>query len=67
MLHTKFLKINPPVLDKKIFEGFYHIWAWWPSWSCDQNVASKIPMQLPKEVPHKISTSSAKRFERRSL
>ena len=17
------------------FKGFYHIWAWWPSWSCD--------------------------------
>ena len=18
-------------------KGFYHIWAWWPSWSCDQH------------------------------
>ena len=22
MLHTKFVKISPPVLEKKIFEGF---------------------------------------------
>ena len=23
------------VLAKKIFKGFYHIWAWRPCWSCD--------------------------------
>ena len=23
------------VLGKKIFKGFYHIWAWWPYWSFD--------------------------------
>ena len=31
-----FVKIGTPVPEKKIFEGFYHIWAWRPSWSCDQ-------------------------------
>ena len=31
-----FMKIGLPVLEK-IFEGFYHIWAWRPSWSCDQD------------------------------
>ena len=35
MLHTKFR--GPPVPVKKIFEVFYHIWAWWPSWLCDQH------------------------------
>ena len=30
MLHTDFVKIGPPVLEKKIFEGFYHIWAFSP-------------------------------------
>ena len=30
MLHTKFRGIRLPVLEKKIFEGFYHIWAWRP-------------------------------------
>ena len=44
---------------------FYHIWAWRPSWSCDLDFAIKLEMPLPKEAPHKISTSSAKRFQRR--
>ena len=46
-------------------KGFYHIWAWRPSWSCDQDIANKITMPLPKEASHKISTRSAKRFQRR--
>ena len=29
-----FMQIGPAV-PEKIFEGFYHIWAWRPSWSCD--------------------------------
>ena len=35
ILHAKFVEIGPPVLEKKIFEGFYHIWALQPSWSCN--------------------------------
>ena len=23
-------------------KGFYHIWAWWPSWSCDQHRVKKF-------------------------
>ena len=53
MLHTKFRKIGPTVLEK-IFKGFYHIWAWRPSWSCDPDAANKISFPLPKEAPHKI-------------
>ena len=45
--------------------GFYHIWAWRPSWSCDLDFATKLEMPLPKEAPHKISPRSAKRFQRR--
>ena len=30
-----FVVIGLLVLEKKIFEVFYHIWAWRPSWSCD--------------------------------
>ena len=22
---------------RRFLKGFYHIWAWWPSWSCDQH------------------------------
>ena len=46
-------------------KGFYHIWAWRSSWSCDQDITIKIQMPLSKEAPHKISTRSAKRFQRR--
>ena len=49
-----FVKIGPPVPEKKIFEGFYHIWAWRPSWSCDLDQLYKHSFPLPKEAPHKI-------------
>ena len=39
---TSFMKIGPPVLKKKILKGFYHIWAWRPSWSCDQDHVNKF-------------------------
>ena len=32
MLHTKFL-----FQRRRYLKGFYHIWAWRPSWSCDQH------------------------------
>ena len=37
VLHARFYyhTVGPLVLWEKVFEGFYHIWAWWPSWSCD--------------------------------
>ena len=22
---------------RRFLKGFYHIWAWWPPWSCDQH------------------------------
>ena len=49
------MKIGPPVLEKKIFEGFYHIWAWRPSWSCDLDFAIKLSSPLPMDAPYKIS------------
>ena len=48
-----FVEICPPV-PEKIFEGFYHIWAWRPSWSCDLDHLYKRWFPLPKEAPHKI-------------
>ena len=32
-----FVEIGPPVLEKRFLKGFYHIWAWRPSCSCDQH------------------------------
>ena len=55
MLHTKFREKPLPVLEKKIFSGFYHIWAWRPSWSCDVDFAIKLSLSLPMDAPHKIS------------
>ena len=40
------------VLEKKIFEGFYHICAWRPSWSCDLDRLYKLSFPLPKEALH---------------
>ena len=56
MLHTiSFVKIGLPVLEKKIFDVFYQMWAWWPSWSCDPDLAIKLSFPLPMDAPHKIS------------
>ena len=57
MLHTKFRGNRPAgSREEDLLKGFYHIWAWRPSWSCDQNIANKISMPLRKEAPHKISS-----------
>ena len=46
--HTpSLMKIDPSVPVKKIFEGFYHIWAWRPSWSCDQYHINKFHFHVP--------------------
>ena len=43
IIYINFVELESPmlkiigllVLEKKIFKGFYHIWAWRPSWPCD--------------------------------
>ena len=37
MLHTKFRGNQSAGSGEEDFEGFYHIWAWLPSWSFDQH------------------------------
>ena len=37
-----FVEIDHPVPKKKIFEGFYHVWAWRPSWSYDSDAMNKL-------------------------
>ena len=54
MPHTMFRENRPAVLEKKILKGVYHLWARWPSWSCDPDATNKISFPLPKEAPHKI-------------
>ena len=57
MLHTKFRENRPARSgeEDKILSGFYHIWAWRPSWLCDPDFAIKFLSPLPRDGPHKIS------------
>ena len=56
MLHTKFRGNRPTGSGKEdFFSGFYHIWAWRPSWSCDLDFVIKLLSSLPMDAPHKIS------------
>ena len=52
---SSFVKIGLPVQEKNIFECFYHIWAWRPSWSCDLGLAIKLSLPLPMDAAHKIN------------
>ena len=59
------MEIGLPV-PEKILKGFYHTWAWRPSWSCDQHhhqifislylkAFIKKLVQIGKEVSEKIA------------
>ena len=39
---------------EKIFKGFYHIWAWWPSWSKDHDHFSNLLFPQPNEAQSEI-------------
>ena len=57
MLHTKFRENLPAGSGEEDFLGFYHIWAWQPSWSCDDcdlDHLYKLSFPLPKEALRKI-------------
>ena len=54
------------VLEKKIFKGFYHIWAWQPSWSMDSDHLSYFLFPQPKEAPYEIWAKLAQGLQRRS-
>ena len=53
MLNSKFKDKHTSVSRDEGFKGFYHILAWWPSWSCDQDYFQKIMSPLLKKAPHK--------------
>ena len=54
------------VLEEKIFKGFYHIWAWRPSWSMNRDHFSNLSFPQPKEAPYEICAKLAQRLQRRS-
>ena len=39
---------------RRFLKGFYHIWAWRPSLSCDQNILHKFWLTYHKESSHEI-------------
>ena len=50
---------------RRILKGFYHIWAWRPSWSHDLDHVNKLLFSHPTEAPYAIWLWLAQRFLRR--
>ena len=48
MLHTKFRE-NRLARSGEDF-CIYHIWAWWPSWSCDPDFEVKFSPHYPGKL-----------------
>ena len=66
MLHIKFQGHRPFLFRRRrFFKGFYHIWAWRPSWSYDLDHLNKLSFPHPKEAPFKIWLQLALWFQRR--
>ena len=54
MLHTKFQDPRPLGSGEEDFKGFYHIWAWRPSWSCDLDYLYTHWFPFPTDASYKI-------------
>ena len=50
---------------RRFFKVFYHIWAWWPSWSCDQNILHAFWLTYYKESSHEIWVQLGQWFVRK--
>ena len=50
---------------RRFLKCFYHILAWWPSWSCDPDPPNKLSFPHPIEAPYEIWLWLAKQFLRR--
>ena len=55
MLHTKFHQNQPSGFWTEDFlKCFKHIWAWQPSWPCDQHYADEFSFPCPYKLTFKI-------------
>ena len=54
MLYTKFQSHQSFGSKEEILEGFYHIWDWKPSWSCDLEHLNNFSSQNHMETPYEI-------------
>ena len=78
IIWTNYDEPEPPVLHTKpqghwpfgsgeedFLKGFYHLWAWGPSWSCDPDPANKLLFPHPTEASYEIRLWYAQRFWRK--
>ena len=65
MPHTKFQCHRPFGSEEEDFLRFYNIWAWRPSWSCDQDRLNKLSFPDILDTPYKIWLQLAQWFLRR--
>ena len=57
MLHTKFRENRLAGSGEEDFlKGFYHVWAWRPSWSCDQIMLTNFHFLVPESFHTKFSS-----------
>ena len=54
MLHTKINENRPASSGEDFLKGVYHIWAWWPSWSCDQHYVIRFAFPCTLKLSYKI-------------
>ena len=40
--------------QRRFLEGFYQIWSWWPSWSCDWIYRNKFSLPSSHELSHEF-------------
>ena len=50
MMHAKFQDRRTSCSGEENFKGFYHIWAWRPSCSCDLNHLYKFCFPFPRRL-----------------
>ena len=50
MLHAKFRGNRPAGSGEDYIRVFSIIWAWRPSWSCDQDAINTLKFPLPNEA-----------------
>ena len=50
MLHTKFRENRLAGSGEEDLKGFYHIWVWRASWSCDPHAANNFRSPYPRRL-----------------
>ena len=58
MLHTKFHGNRPAGSTVGFLKGYYPIWAWRPSWSCDQHHVINFSLYLKSFIQNFIHNST---------